>query len=82
MLPAHSTVRLPSHLRNVDFTAVLAKTLHRPAVATVPKFALQVLFGETASVLLASARALPKAAENAGYRFECAELGPALADLV
>jgi len=82
MLPAHSTVRLPSHLRNVDFTAVLAKTLHRPAVATVPKFALQVLFGETASVLLASQRVLPKVAEDAGYRFQFVELGPAVANLV
>ena len=72
----------PQPLRNVDFTAVLAKTLHRPAVAVVPKFALKMLFGETASVLLGSARALPKVAENTGYRFQYAELGPALTDLV
>jgi uncharacterized protein (TIGR01777 family) len=72
----------PQPLRNVDFTAVLAKTLHRPAVATVPKFALQVLFGETASVLLASQRVLPKVAEDAGYRFQFVELGPAVANLV
>jgi hypothetical protein len=60
----------------------LAKALHRPAVATVPKFALQLMFGETASVLLGSARALPKVAESAGYKFHFSELGPALADLV
>jgi uncharacterized protein (TIGR01777 family) len=72
----------PQPLRNSDFTAVLAKTLHRPAVATVPKFALQLMFGETASVLLGSARAIPKAAESAGYKFQFSELGAALADLV
>jgi uncharacterized protein (TIGR01777 family) len=72
----------PNPARNLDFTAVLAKALHRPAVAPVPPFALKMMFGEMAGVLLGSERAIPKAAEDAGYRFQFDELGPALADLV
>jgi uncharacterized protein (TIGR01777 family) len=72
----------PQPVRNVDFTEILGKALHRPTVASVPKFALQLMFGETASVLLGSARVVPKAAESADYQFQFAELGPALADLL
>ena len=60
----------------------LGKALHRPAVIPVPRFALHMLFGDMADVMLASQRVLPKAAEEAGYRFEYPELGAALKDLV
>jgi len=71
----------PNPVRNLEFTQVLGAALHRPAIFPVPAPALRVLFGEMSSVLLASQRVLPKAAEAAGYSFAFPELGPALKDL-
>jgi len=72
----------PNPVRNADFTRVLARTLRRPALFTVPAKALTVLFGEMAEMLLGSQRALPAAAERAGYKFSYPDLGPALKNLL
>jgi len=71
----------PHPVTNAEFTRQLAATLRRPAVFPVPAFALRALFGEMASILLDSQRAVPEAAQRAGYRFEHPELGPALRHL-
>jgi uncharacterized protein (TIGR01777 family) len=71
----------PNPVRNLEFTRELGAALHRPAIFPVPAPALRALFGEMASVLLASQRVLPKAAEAAGYTFAFPELGAALQDL-
>jgi hypothetical protein len=60
----------------------LARALKRPAVFPVPEFGLKLLFGELSQVLLASQRAVPRAAEAAGFPFRFPQLGPALADLL
>jgi NAD dependent epimerase/dehydratase family enzyme len=44
--------------------------------------ALRLIFGEMSQVLLASQRAVPRAAETAGFSFRFQELGPALADIL
>lgn len=72
----------PEAVTNAEFTKTLAAALHRPAFIPVPAFGLKLLFGEMATVLLASLRVLPKAALNAGYQFKYATLAPALEDLV
>ena len=72
----------PEPVPNVEFTRQLARALKRPAVFPVPEFGLKLLFGELAQVLLASQRALPRAAEAAGFPFRFPQLGPALADLL
>jgi uncharacterized protein (TIGR01777 family) len=71
----------PNPVTNADFTAELAGALRRPALVPVPVFALKLLFGEMADVLLSSQRVIPQAALDAGYRFVYPELGPALRDL-
>jgi uncharacterized protein len=55
-------------VRNVEFTKALGAAVHRPAVMPVPQFALKVLFGEMAEVMLASQRLVPDAASRAGFR--------------
>ena len=70
----------PYPVVNADFTKALAGALKRPAILPMPGFALRVLFGEMAEVLLASQRVLPKAAEAAGFHFQFPQLAPALAD--
>lgn len=72
----------PDPVTNREFTATLARALHRPAFLPAPAFALQALFGEMASVLLDSQRVIPRAALDAGFEFRHPELGPALQDIL
>ncbi len=72
----------PYPVTNSDFTRELARTLGRPAVFPVPGFALRLLFGEMADVLLTSQRVVPGAAEAAGFRFRFPQLAEALAGLL
>jgi uncharacterized protein len=78
--PVNATA--PNPATNTEFTRELASTLRRPAIFPVPEFALKLLFGEMAEIVLASQRVLPKAAEEAGFRFEYPELRPALANIL
>jgi uncharacterized protein (TIGR01777 family) len=72
----------PNPVTNAEFTRVLASTLHRPALIPVPRFAINLLYGEMAQILFQSQRAVPRAAESAGFRFKYPELGAALADVL
>ena len=72
----------PWPVRNVEFTAALARSLHRPAFLTVPAFALRLLLREFSRELLDSKRVLPAAAAAQGFGFRFPQLAPALADVV
>jgi uncharacterized protein (TIGR01777 family) len=72
----------PFPVTNREFTKSLGRALRRPAVFPVPVFALKMLFGEMAEVLLASQRVLPRCAEAVGFRFRFPQLNAALADLI
>jgi uncharacterized protein (TIGR01777 family) len=72
----------PQPATNSEFTRELARMLRRPAVFPVPEFALRLLFGEMADVLLASQRVVPAAAQAAGFRFRFPQLAQALAALL
>jgi len=67
-------------VRNAQFTKMLAKTLHRPALFPAPAFALRLLLGEMANeLLLSSQRVMPTQLEKLGYRFLHPDLAGALA---
>ena len=68
----------PNPATNREFTRTLASALHRPAFFPVPAFALRLALGEFATMLLASQRILPRAAERTGYRFRHPLLAEAL----
>ncbi len=70
----------PYPVTNAEFTRDLAAAVHRPAVFPVPLFALRLMFGEMADIMVASQRVLPKATEEAGYRFRFPQLPAALSD--
>ena len=72
----------PNPVTNGEFTHELGKTLHRPAIAPVPKFGLKLLFGEMADALFDSQRVVPKAAQAAGFSFRFPTVGPALQQLL
>lgn len=60
----------PHPVTNAEFTKALASALHRPAILPVPRFALQLLYGEMSRLLFDSQRAIPDAATRAGFTFE------------
>lgn len=70
----------PQSVRNAHFTRVLGALLRRPAFAPVPTFALRLLYGEMADIVLASQKVLPTRALKLGYRFKHATLESALAE--
>jgi len=72
----------PNPVTNRDFSSQLGRVMHRPAVVPMPEFAIKLLFGETAQLILASDRMLPKAALAAGYGFHFPELCAALNQLL
>ncbi len=70
----------PNPATNKEFTRALAKAVRRPALFPAPAFALRLMLGEFADVLLASQRVAPQAAVENGFRFEFGELADALAE--
>ena len=68
----------PNPVTNRDFSRTLGQALSRPALLPVPRLGLRALFGEMSQILVASQRALPKVAQDTGYRFAYDELRPAL----
>lgn len=72
-------VTSPSPVTNAEFTRVLAAALHRPAPLAVPTPLLRVALGGVSSDLLSSARVIPRALLNAGYRYRYPTLPEALA---
>ena len=72
----------PNPQTNAAFTQVLGKVLGRPAFMPTPGFALKLLFGEMAALLLDGQRQLPKRLLNAGFQFKFAESEAALRDVL
>jgi hypothetical protein len=69
----------PAPVTNAEFTAALGRVLRRPAVLPVPQAALRLIFGEMADeTLLASTRAVPARASDAGFVWRHGDLEGAL----
>jgi uncharacterized protein len=69
----------PHPVTNTEFTKALGRAVERPTFLSVPKTVLRIAFGEVSSVLMASQRVLPRAAERTGYAFQHTHLDHALA---
>jgi hypothetical protein len=69
----------PAPVTNREFTATLARRLHRPAFLPAPRLGLRLLFGELADEgLLASQRAFPRQLQRSGFAFTAPTLDEAL----
>lgn len=77
--PCNATA--PGSVRNSEYTATLARTLHRPALLGVPRPLLELVAGRetTAELVCASQRVRPAVLERTGYRFVHPDLAGALA---
>lgn len=71
----------PNPVQNKTLSRAIGKALHRPALLPVSPQALQLLFGEMSTILLASQRVLPQRLVQAGMKFRFPEIEPALKDL-
>lgn len=72
----------PNPCTNREFTAALARALHRPAVFPVPALALKLAFGGFSIEMLGSKKVMPEALLNAGFNFDYPHIGAAIAALV
>jgi hypothetical protein len=72
----------PNPVTNREFTATLARVLHRPAWLLVPVLGLKLATGDFAEALIASERAVPAVAQRSGYAFKFAYLRPALESIL
>jgi uncharacterized protein (TIGR01777 family) len=72
----------PGPVTNREFTRVLGRVLRRPTVMPAPAFALRLVLGEMANLVLTGQRALPVHAEQLGFRFSYGALEPALQSLL
>lgn len=69
----------PNPVTNAEFTRILGRVLHRPALFPAPAFLLRTAMGEMAQeLLLSSQRVQPAAALAAGFSFRYPVLEPAL----
>src|SRR6185369_3366778 len=68
----------PAPVTNADFASVLGAALYRPALLPTPAFALKLLFGEMADILLTGQRIVPRRAMAEGFAFKYPELSAAL----
>ena len=63
------------------FSRALAQSLNRPDPFIIPKFGLDLIFGERSILFWGGAKVIPKALQDTGYSFSYGQLGPALASL-
>ena len=74
----------PQPVRNSEYTRVLARVLHRPALLPVPSFGPAILLGKQGARELAEAnqRVTPTALIKAGHTFRTEDLGLTLRHLL
>jgi len=71
----------PQPATNAEFTAALAKALHRPALFVAPAPLLKLAMGERSCLLLEGQKVLPGKMTAAGYVFQFSKLDDALGNL-
>ncbi|MEI6476890.1 MAG: TIGR01777 family oxidoreductase [Actinomycetes bacterium] len=72
----------PNPSTNQEFTAALARAMHRPALFPVPSIALKIAFGGFSDEMLGSKKVLPEALLSSGFTFDYPHLGGAISALV
>jgi uncharacterized protein len=75
-------VTAPDPATNAELSKALGRVLHRPALLPVPGFALRLLYGQMAEIVLTGARVVPKRLLDLGFEFGHPELEPALRDVL
>jgi len=72
----------PAPKRSKTFARVLGGIMKRPGFIPVPAFALKLMFGEVATVVVDGQKVYPRNLQELGFEYKYAELEPALRDLL
>lgn len=72
----------PRPVTNREFGKTLGKVMGKPSIMPVPGFALNLMVGEVATVVLDGQRVVPRKLQELGFTFRFQELEPALQDLL
>jgi uncharacterized protein (TIGR01777 family) len=72
----------PSPVTNQEFTAALARAMHRPAIFPAPAFALKIALGGFATEILGSKKIVPQALMDDGFVFDYPNIVNALSALI
>jgi len=72
----------PKPLTNAAFSRVLGQVMRRPALMPIPGWAVRLLLGEMATVVLGGQRVLPRRLSDLGFEFRFPEARAALCDLL
>jgi uncharacterized protein (TIGR01777 family) len=72
----------PNPVNYAQFAKIAGKALRRPYIMPVPSFALRLILGEKAALVLDGQRVLPSRLIDAGFTFDFTDLEPALRDLL
>jgi uncharacterized protein (TIGR01777 family) len=72
----------PNPVTNSEFTAGLARAIHRPALFPVPAIALKIVLGGFSSEVLGSKKVMPQVLTEAGFNFDYPHISSALEKLV
>lgn len=75
-------VTSPQPVRNAEFARTAGHVLHRPAFLPMPRFVVNAMLGEGATLICDGVQALPDKLQGAGFQFRYPELENALRDLV
>jgi uncharacterized protein (TIGR01777 family) len=72
----------PNPVKMAQFCQTLGDVLHRPSWLPVPDFALELLLGDGAKVVLEGQQVLPKKTQSAGFQYQYPTLKPALTEIL
>lgn len=72
----------PNPMRNADFSRALGRVMRRPSYFPVPAFAMRLMMGEKATLVLEGQQQIPKRLQQMGFQFLFPEADAALRDLI
>jgi uncharacterized protein (TIGR01777 family) len=72
----------PNPVTNRQFGKTLGRVMGRPSYMPVPGFAMRLLVGEVATVVVDGQRVVPEQLQALGFTFDFPELEPALRDVM
>lgn len=72
----------PNPVRMSEFSHIMGEVMHRPSWLPVPDFALELLLGDAAKVVLEGQQVLPKRPQEYGFNYQYPTVKPALEDIL
>ena len=72
----------PKPVTNADFGKAIGRALRRPSYMPAPEFAIRLVLGEFATLIVDGQRQIPRRLQQSGFRFQYEDVDTALKDLL